>query len=117
MTEQIKVTGVSQRKFAKLVGCHHSYIGRLVREGKIPVNADGTIDPAQAKRARSANTVVGRNRQLNQGRRPPLSRVLDRHCDGCGGLYSSALARELGSSNVRSFCSRECAADVLAGRT
>ncbi len=39
---------VSVRQFAKLDGCSHTLVQKAIREGKLPVNADGKLDPALA---------------------------------------------------------------------
>ena len=41
---------LSQRAFAKLVGCSQPYISKLVRQGRIPRHAGG-IDEAEGRRA------------------------------------------------------------------
>ncbi|TVV75555.1 hypothetical protein [Sphingomonas solaris] len=39
---------VSVRQFAKLDGCSHTLVGKAIREGKLPLSADGRLDPALA---------------------------------------------------------------------
>ncbi len=39
---------VSVRQFAKLDGCSHTLVQKAIREGKLPVNADGRLDPGLA---------------------------------------------------------------------
>ena len=39
---------VSVRQFAKLDGCSHTLVQKAIRDGKLPVSADGTIDAALA---------------------------------------------------------------------
>lgn len=39
---------VSVRQFAKLDGCSHTLVQKAIREGKLPVSADGRLDPALA---------------------------------------------------------------------
>lgn len=39
---------VSVRQFAKLDGCSHTLVSKAVKDGKLPVSADGLIDPALA---------------------------------------------------------------------
>jgi hypothetical protein len=45
---------MSQRQYAARVDVSHVYINRLVRQGKIPADADGRIDPAEADAAIAA---------------------------------------------------------------
>jgi hypothetical protein len=52
--------GLTQAEYARLRGLNRSTISRQVREGKIPVTADGRIDPVAADRARERNLDAGR---------------------------------------------------------
>lgn len=45
---------ISQRRYAARIGVSHVYINRLVRAGKLPVDADGQIDPEEADRMLAA---------------------------------------------------------------
>lgn len=39
---------VSIRQFAKLDGCSHTLVQRAISEGRLPISADGKLDPALA---------------------------------------------------------------------
>jgi len=45
---------ISQRRYAQRVGVSHVYINRLVREGKLPADSDGRVDPDEADRVLAA---------------------------------------------------------------
>ena len=45
---------ISQRRYAQRVGVSHVYINRLVREGKLPADAEGRVDPDEADRVLAA---------------------------------------------------------------
>lgn len=45
---------ISQRRYATRVGVSHVYINRLVREGKLPADAEGRVDPDEADRVLAA---------------------------------------------------------------
>lgn len=53
---------VSVRQFAKLDGCSHTLVQKAVREGKLPISADGKLDPALA-----GSDWRRQNRRGNQG--------------------------------------------------
>jgi hypothetical protein len=40
--------GVSVRAFAKLDGCSHTLVSKAIRQGKLPVDGNGLLDPALA---------------------------------------------------------------------
>lgn len=49
--------GVSFSAFARELGVSQPYVSKLVKQGKIPVNAEGKIDPELAKAALRRNTT------------------------------------------------------------
>lgn len=56
---------VSVRQFAKLDGCSHTLVQKAVREGKLPISADGKLDPALA-----GSDWRKQNRRGNSGGNP-----------------------------------------------
>src|SRR5437867_2113323 len=57
--------GISLRAFARLMGISHQAV-RVARDaGRIPVNADGSVDAEKARRARRGNTL---HRKRHSGR-------------------------------------------------
>jgi hypothetical protein len=48
------VTRLSARAYAKRIGVSGSYVSRLVREGKLPVDARGLTDPVEVDRVLDA---------------------------------------------------------------
>jgi hypothetical protein len=107
-----KQRGLSQRKYAAHAGVALSYIQKLLNQGKLPVLADGSLDPAACDAARARNTVVGRGRRRLQGITLTASSAV---CSGCGETFSIATARAYGSPDASKFCSKECCNDVAAG--
>jgi hypothetical protein len=61
------MTRVSARAYAKRIGVSGSYISRLVRDGKLPVDAQGMIDPEDADRV-LARALRRWRLRLDQGR-------------------------------------------------
>jgi hypothetical protein len=60
------MTRLSARAYAKRIGVSGSDVSRLVRDGKLPVDAQGMIDPEDADRFLEARREPARtaNRQL-----------------------------------------------------
>jgi predicted acylesterase/phospholipase RssA len=52
---------LSARKYAQRIGISGSYVSRLVREGKLPIDADGRIDPDEADRILAATREPARS--------------------------------------------------------
>jgi hypothetical protein len=111
--------GMSKRAYARHAGVDHALIVRLCKENRLPVLADGTLDAQVCDRVRTETTRARissrRARIMPEPGRP--SRILDRRCTGCNGLYSPALAIELRSPDFALFCSRECGLEVAAGKS
>ena len=65
------VSRVSQRQYAARCGVSHVYINRLVREGKLPADGDGRIDPTEADRVLAAlrQPAKGSRRKAGAGSR------------------------------------------------
>lgn len=57
---------ISARQYAQRIGVSGSYVSRLVRDGKLPVDANGRIDPDEADRILAATREPARraNRQI-----------------------------------------------------
>jgi hypothetical protein len=57
---------LSARQYAKRIGVSGSYVSRLVRDGKLPVDRDGRLDPDEADRILAARREPARaaNRQV-----------------------------------------------------
>lgn len=51
---------LSARQYAQRIGVSGSYVSRLVREGKLPVDAEGRIDPEEADRILAATREPAR---------------------------------------------------------
>ena len=51
---------LSARQYAQRIGVSGSYVSRLVREGKLPVDAEGRIDPDEADRILAATREPAR---------------------------------------------------------
>ena len=45
---------MSQRRYAARIGVSHVYIGRLIRQGKLPADEHGKVDPVEADAALAA---------------------------------------------------------------
>ena len=45
---------MSQRRYAARIGVSHVYIGRLIRQGKLPADEHGKVDPVKADAALAA---------------------------------------------------------------
>jgi hypothetical protein len=54
------VVRLSARAYAKRIGVSGSYVSRLVREGKLPADGKGRIDPHEADRALNARRELAR---------------------------------------------------------
>ena len=52
---------VSIRAFAKLEGCSHTLIQKAVKDGRLPVSADGKLDPALAGTGWRRGNMMGGN--------------------------------------------------------
>ncbi len=52
---------LSARQYAQRIGVSGSYVSRLVREGKLPVDAEGRIDPDEADRILAASREPARS--------------------------------------------------------
>jgi hypothetical protein len=64
---------LSARQYAQRIGVSGSYVSRLVREGKLPVDADGRIDPDEADRVLAATREPAR--RANRSPPPPPPKV------------------------------------------
>jgi hypothetical protein len=100
--------GLSVRGYARHCGIAHSYVVRLIQQGKIPVRRDGTIDPEAADRARAENTLLDHRRYAKAPPRP---------CKACGWMYPPLLAYQDDSPWPLFYCTPECYADKQAGLT
>ena len=113
--------GMSMRKYAQRAGCSLTYIEKLVRQGKIPRLADGSLDAATCDRAREKNTNMarGERRRQRQAARAGLSADFFEMatCAGCSETYRVSEAERCGSPDVNQFCTAECAQDAQAGLT
>jgi hypothetical protein len=49
---------LSQRAFARLVGCSHQLVTRLVKQGRLPVNSDGALPMPAALDAYQARAIA-----------------------------------------------------------
>lgn len=54
--------GMSRRAYAKHRNCSDNSVRKAIASGRIPLEADGTIDPAKADAAWSANTDFAKQR-------------------------------------------------------
>lgn len=108
---------MNQAEYAAHIDRSQQYVSRMVREGKIPVASDGSIDPVAADQARNRNTnlfrgeVRHRRRQARQARQvrsaepsTPISALL---CDGCGGHYVEKYSRNYDTPDRSSFFIRQ----------
>ena len=50
---------MSQRRYAARIGVSHVYIGRLIRQGKLPADEHGKVDPVEADAALAAISSEG----------------------------------------------------------
>jgi hypothetical protein len=50
--------GVSGREYATMIGKHHSWVSRMVRSGKLPALADGSLDPVACNAARQVTAKI-----------------------------------------------------------
>lgn len=119
MKKQEETTGMSQRAYAKRVGVHPSYIGKLVREHKIPANPDGSIDPATADAARERNTLQGRGQRKWQKRHPapvkPVTAAMALECSACKCRYRRETSARTATPDPDRFCCSDCQADTEQG--
>jgi hypothetical protein len=60
------VTRLSARAYAKRIGVSGSYVSRLVREGKLPVDARGLTDPVEVDRVLDARRGPTQTRQCHK---------------------------------------------------
>lgn len=60
---------VSQREFARRMGCSHVWINQLIREGKIPVNEKKRIPFEAGREAYEASKQPGYDAQREHGKR------------------------------------------------
>lgn len=51
-----KKTGIGVREYARRRGVSHTAVGKAIRDGRITVEADGSIDPAKADKQWDAQT-------------------------------------------------------------
>jgi hypothetical protein len=62
---------LSARQYAQRIGVSGSYVSRLVREGKLPVDAEGRIDPDEADRILAATREPARRAKRLVAAPPP----------------------------------------------
>jgi len=61
---------LSARQYAKRIGVSGSYVSRLVREGKLPVDANGRVDADEADRILAATREPARRANRNSQNEP-----------------------------------------------
>ncbi len=88
---------VSIRQFAKLDGCSHTLVQRAISEGRLPVSADGKLDPALA-----GSDWRKKNRTGNAG--------------GNGNLAVASVATSGADIDPAGMNPEDFIAEVLAGR-
>lgn len=88
---------VSIRQFAKLDGCSHTLVQRAISEGRLPISADGKLDPALA-----GSDWRKKNRTRNSG--------------GNGNLAVATVAKGGSDLNPADMNPEDFIAEVLAGR-
>ena len=65
--------GISIRAYARHRGVSHVAVQKAIKAGRIPVEPDGTVDPAKADAAWKRTTDPGRTRKPEAARRAPGS--------------------------------------------
>lgn len=99
------MAGLSHRAYAEQVGLSQPYISRLVKQGRIPVDENGRIDPVVADAALLRNADPGKDgvRAANAARRgeqsgiatkPPAREPEEPIGETGGGSYSDARRRD-----------------------
>jgi hypothetical protein len=114
--------GLSQRGYAKHAGVTGPYVAKLIKQGKLPTLADGSLDAVACDAARSRNTnvvkgILRKRRQAARNRPAPKQAQAWLRCVACGEQYRVA---EAGNSTQASpdpqrFCCDLCASDHAAG--
>jgi hypothetical protein len=54
----VEKQGMSRREYGKMIGKHHSWVSGMVRAGKLPALADGSLDPVACDAARQLNSKL-----------------------------------------------------------
>lgn len=89
---------VSQRQFAKEIGRSNVWVSKLVKEGKIPVDASGKIPLAAGKEAYLASQQPGYEEQRkkassNRGNSKKVSQLPDESEEGLAGSSDMTVAK------------------------
>jgi hypothetical protein len=111
--------GLSRRGYAAHAGVSHVYVCKLIERRKIPVLADGSLDPVACDNARARNTVQGRGQRRLQRRQAARESECaasgHAECTGCGETFRCLDARACGSPDSSKFCCPQCGIDAAAG--
>jgi hypothetical protein len=85
--------GVSVREYARRRGVSHTAVRKAVLAGRIPQEADGSIDPTKADAAWAAETNPARNSKAQDQPVPaPLPQAAIAQTTGTGPSFAQARA-------------------------
>ena len=89
--------GITQSEFARKAGCSRQYVNKLVKQGKLTRNPDGSLDEEKALAEYAALAEVGRDavREWNKEQRgASKTQPTDEEVARSQRLFNSAKARE-----------------------